>query len=370
MARPIRGSGKRPEAGRGPPDGSAAGGEPVSEADAQLRRLEAELHRFSKAQELAGIGVWEWSLDSDETWWSPVTYRLWGLTPGLVPPPLDARPFLAEDRQPYEEALAQARETGAFDAEWRVVLPDGSRRWLASTGHTEHYDCGRRMLGVTQDITARKQTEMRMKLLLGELQHRVRNILGVVRSIVGRTVRSATSIDELAGHLDGRLDTLARTQVVFARFGDASVGLEEMVRDEMLSVAAREERITVEGPPLRLRREAAETFALALHELTTNAVKYGALARADGRVSVRWRIVHGGAGARLLLEWQESGVPAVDMTPARSGFGRELIERGLPYELGATTELQFGRGGVRALIEVPLTDQLAELDQLRHEGSS
>ena len=348
-------------------DGSAAC-EPAAVTDAHVLCLETELRRFRQAQQLAGIGVWEWSLDTDETWWSAVTYQLWGLQPGEAPPPLGERPLHPEDRQPYEAAIAQARDTGEFDAEWRVVLPDGSTRWLSSTGRTERNDLGLHMLGVTQDISARKQTETRMKLLLGELQHRVRNILGVVRSIVGRTVRSATSMEELFSHLDGRLDTLARTHGVFARAGDASVGLEEMVRDGMLSVAAQEEQITVEGPPLRLRRQAAETFALALHELTTNAVKYGALARADGRVSVCWRIVHLSAGPALSLEWRESGVPAVDMAPGRSGFGRELIERGLPYELGAVTELEFGRGGVRARILVPLTEQLAILDQLRSEA--
>jgi two-component system CheB/CheR fusion protein len=362
MAGANRRSAQRPEVARRP----SAETPGVASAE-RILRLEAELRRFSEAQQLAGIGVWEWNLDTEETWWSPITYQLWGLPPRAAPPVLDERPFHPEDRQLYKDAIARARDTGELNVEWRVVLPDRSLRWLASTGRLAGVGRGRCMSGVTQDVTARKLTETRLKLLLGELQHRVRNILGVVRSIVGRTVRSATSMEELASHLDGRLDTLARTQAVFTRSGDAAVGLEEMIRDEMLAVAAREEQITVEGPPLRLRREAAETFALALHELTTNAVKYGALARPDGRVSVRWRLIASSSGPRLSLEWQESGVPAVDMTPARSGFGRELIERGLPYELGAVTALEFGRGGVRARIEVPLTGKIAVIDQLRSE---
>ncbi|MFL5295828.1 MAG: CheR family methyltransferase [Phenylobacterium sp.] len=318
--------------------------------------------RFGEAQQLAGVGAWEWNLDTDETWWSPVVYRLWGLAPSDAPPPPEARPVHGEDRAAYDAALRHAHETGELNVEWRVIQPDGAIRWLAETGRMEGSDGRRRMLGMTQDITARKQSETRLTLLLGELQHRVRNILGVVRSIVDRTVKSATSIDELAAHLDGRLDTLARTQGVFTRTGVAAVDLEEIIREEMVSVAAREDQLTIEGPPIRLRREAAETFALALHELTTNAVKYGALSEPAGKLSVTWRALNTSRGRKLAVEWRESGVRALDVKPARSGFGRELIERGLPYELGATTALEFGRGGVRALIELPLTDRIADLE--------
>ena len=135
-----------------------------------------------------------------------------------------------------------------------------------------------------------------------------------------------------------------------------------MIRDELVAVAAREEQLEIEGPPLSLRREAAEAFALALHELTTNAVKYGALSDPGGRLAVRWRVLNTGQGRKLALEWRESGVRALDVAPSRSGFGRELIERGLPYELGASTSLEFARGGVKATIELPLTDKIADLE--------
>jgi two-component system CheB/CheR fusion protein len=332
----------------------------TARAEAALRTSE---RRFAEAQNLAGIGVWEWNLDADEIWWSPVVYRLWGLQRGDTPPARGKLPVHPDDRAAYERAIAAARETGELRAEWRVVLPDGSDRWIAEIGHAERSDGGRRILGVTQDVTDRKQTETRLKLLLGELQHRVRNILAVVRSIVSRTVRSSDTVDELAAHLDGRLDSLARTQGVFTRGGSDSVDLEEMIRDEMLSVAAREEQVTIEGPAIRLRREAAETMALALHELTTNAVKYGALSEPTGRLSLIWRVRNTRKGAQLSLDWRESGVRALDIHPTRSGFGRELIERGLPYELGADTSLEFAPGGVRALIELPLSEKIAELDE-------
>ncbi len=359
-----------------------AASERVRRLEAELRRTKAQLgdltragavlraseRRLVEAQQLAGVGIWEWSLDTDEAWWSPVVYQLWGLAVADRPPPTaDELPIHPEDRKAYEEALAPARETGELNIEWRVVLPDRSIRWLAARGRIEQSEHGRRILGVVQDVTERKQTETRLKTLLNELQHRVRNILGVVRSIIGRTVRTSHSMDELASHLDGRLATLARTQSLFTVFGETTVELEQIIRDEMLAAAASEEQVTIDGPSVVLRRDAAETFALALHELCTNALKYGALSRLDGRITIRWRILDAGAGPRLSLAWQESGMPVVDTTPSRAGFGRDLIERGLPYELGAATTLEFGQGGVRALIDLPLTDKVAVLEP--HEGA-
>ena len=323
----------------------------TARAEAALKLSE---RRFVDAQQLAGIGVWELNLDTGETWWSPVVYQLWGLAPGETPPRLADRRFHPDDREIYEAALERARETGEIDVEWRVLAPDGSVRWLAECGRLEPGEGGRRMLGVTQDVTQRKQTETRLTLLLGELQHRVRNILGVVRSIVARTVRSAGSLEELAAALDGRLATLARTQAVFTR-GAGSVELEDLLRDEMVAVAAREEQYSLEGPAVRLRREAAEALALALHELTTNAIKYGALSEPEGRLSVRWKVMNTRAGRRLSLEWRERGVRALSLNPSHNGFGRELIEEGLPFELGASTSLEFAPGGVRASIELPLS---------------
>jgi two-component system CheB/CheR fusion protein len=331
----------------------------TARAEAALRKTE---RRFIDAQQLAGIGVWEWRPDTDESWWSAIVYQLWGVPVGETPPPVSERRFFADDGEVYGAAIEEARRTGELNVEWRIVMPDGSVRWLAESGRMESSEGGGRMLGVTQDVTERKHTENRLTLLLGELQHRVRNILGVVRSVVARTVRSATDIDDLAASLDGRLDTLARTQSVFTR-NAAALDLEEMIRDELISVAARDEQLTIGGPVLRLRREAAETVALALHELTTNAIKYGALSEPAGKLSVTWRLMNTSRGKRLSLDWQESGVRAVNVNPRRSGFGRDLIERGLPFELGANTALEFGRGGLRALIELPLSDNIAEIDE-------
>src|SRR5204863_3732312 len=145
------------------------------------------------------------------------------------------------------------------------------------------------------------------------------------------------------------------------------IDLEELVSEELLTHSLQGEgQIEISGPEISLRDRAAEIFALALHELATNAVKYGALAQPRGHISVTWRVLNTAAGGRLSLEWRESGVPALDPSPARRGFGRDLIERGLPYELGAATSLEFHPGGVRCTIELPLDAQgLADSDSLQ-----
>jgi two-component sensor histidine kinase len=250
-----------------------------------------------------------------------------------------------------------------------VALQDGGRlaaRPAAPVTGPADDDRVRRLeaeLQMARDLLQARDAELKsareeLQTLNGDLkillQRRVRNILAAVRSLVARTLRTSDNLDDFASHLDGRLETLARTQGVVTRSAEGGIDLEELVRDEMLAVAAREEQLEIAGPLVELRPDAGETFALALHELATNAVKYGALSTPNGRISVTWRIFNTSAGPRLSLEWRESGVPALDTSPTRSGFGRELIERGLPAELGAATSLEFARGGVLAILELPL----------------
>jgi two-component system CheB/CheR fusion protein len=204
----------------------------------------------------------------------------------------------------------------------------------------------------------------------------VKNVLAVVRSIANRTMEASETIEEFAAHFEGRIRALARTQSVLSRHATGEIELEEIVREELLSHACHDgEQIEVVGPPIRLRQKAAEVMALALHELSTNAVKYGALAVQTGRISVKWRTMNTSEGLRLSLLWRESGVPLIDSTPSRTGFGRDLIERGLPYDLGAATALEFAPGGVRCLIELPIPEgsllvEASEPDPVTGQGGA
>jgi two-component system CheB/CheR fusion protein len=271
--------------------------------------------------------------------------------------------FTPEDRAamaPQQEASTADRDGRAVDERWHL-RKDGTRFWGAGM-MTPMRGADGGYLKILRDRTAERQAEDRQRLLLAELQHRVRNVLSVVRSVALRTVEASGSLDDFASHFEGRMATLARTQNIFSRTGETTVDLEELVRDELISLTMGEtSKLQVKGPAVRLREGAAETFALALHELATNALKYGALSQPKGKLAINWRIFNTSAGRRLSLEWREKGV-VIDPKPARLGFGRTLIEHGLPYELGAATSLEFEKSGVRATIELPLTEKTALLD--------
>jgi two-component system CheB/CheR fusion protein len=210
------------------------------------------------------------------------------------------------------------------------------------------------------DVTAITKAEERQRLLLSELQHRVRNTLGVVRSIARRSAQTSETVEEYAMHLDGRLSAFARTQAFVTRDPEAGVDLEYMVVEELLAYHAREgEQLQVSGPSIRLQPKPAETIALALHELATNAVKYGSLARTDGQVSVTWQIDRDAGAPQLVIDWAERNGPKVG-EPARRGFGSELLERTLAFELKARTTLNFDPSGLHCKIAIPVGPRLLQ----------
>lgn len=190
--------------------------------------------------------------------------------------------------------------------------------------------------------------------LVGELQHRVRNILAVVRSLVARSAETSDTVEDLAAHLDGRIAALARVQAVLVRNPNAGVDLEGLVRDELLAQNADEDRLHVGGPEVVLPSRAAEVLTLAVHELATNAMKYGALSQDSGRLEVTWRL--GAAGTpwqRLQLLWRETGVRIASEAPRREGFGTNLLKRRLPYELAGSADIEFHPGGLVCQIAIP-----------------
>ncbi|MBU6461538.1 MAG: PAS domain-containing protein [Bradyrhizobium sp.] len=204
------------------------------------------------------------------------------------------------------------------------------------------------------DVTAITRAEERQRLLLAELQHRVRNTLGVVRSIARRSAETSGSVTDYAAHLDGRLNAFARTQALVTRDPEGGVDLEILVLDELLAYKARDgEHVHVTGPTVRLQPKAAETMALAIHELATNALKYGALSKPEGRVEISWRIEDVDP-PQLILDWRERGGPP-PAASRRNGFGTELLERTLAFEFKGKTDLQFNQSGLHCTIEIPLS---------------
>jgi two-component sensor histidine kinase len=186
-----------------------------------------------------------------------------------------------------------------------------------------------------------------------DFQRQVRSLLAVVRSIVRRTVESNRSVEDYAAHLEGRLGALARVQGLLLRAPDARVDLEELVRMELLAQSIVDERTRVDGPRILLAGKTAETLGLALHELATNAIKFGALSGPRGTLRVAWRQDPQDAG-NLEIEWLERSDTVGEATLGTRGFGFELIERTLPYELNARTSLSMAPDGLLCVIRFPL----------------
>ena len=180
----------------------------------------------------------------------------------------------------------------------------------------------------------------RERLLAHELQHRVRNMLAVLRSIYRRTRERGASPDEFAEHFEGRLGAIARYQADIARISAGGIELEDIVRDELLDVQCVDgPNCTIMGPPV--------------HELTTNAVKFGALCH-GGTLAVEWSLAGSTGEATLQFRWVETGLALLSAAPRPRGFGQDLIEDALPYELGATTSFDFKPGGIECSILLPL----------------
>jgi two-component sensor histidine kinase len=206
---------------------------------------------------------------------------------------------------------------------------------------------------IGKDITERKRNEERQAVLTAELQHRVRNVLATVASLVKRADTTGTS-QEFRERLSGRIAAMARTQTLLTRGAGEGVELEDIVRDELLAQAADPSRVSVDGPPVPLMPKAAEVLTLAIHELTTNAAKYGAIGAPQGKVNVRWERRPRKGQNWVELEWQESGMGTSPPRAMRKGFGTELITRRVPFELNGVGEMELTDAGLVCRIAFPL----------------
>jgi two-component sensor histidine kinase len=199
---------------------------------------------------------------------------------------------------------------------------------------------------------ALRASREREALLRNELSHRVRNLLAITRSIFSRTVETAPTLEHAAHHFSGRLNALARYHGQSGDMREPGFDLEAMVYDELLDAgSAGDPRIDIDGAEARLDPHVAEVIGLALHELTTNSIKFGVLADTTGRGRLRisWSV----ANAVVEFEWTERGVPIVVPAPIPNGFGREFIEEALPYQLGAETRFAIIAGGLACRIRFP-----------------
>jgi PAS domain S-box-containing protein len=252
-----------------------------------------------------------------------------------------------DDRERTFAVWGNCVATGeVYDIEHRVKMLDGSYRWARSRAYPRHESGGDICLwyGTTEDIHERKLAEERRQLLINELNHRVKNTLATVQAIAFQTLKGDVPLDEARARFEARLMALSRAHNLLTERNWEGALLDQVIRDALDFLPA--ERFKLAGEPVWMGPRASLALALALHELSTNAVKYGALSGESGLVSIRWWA----SEDRLALEWKESGGPAV-AEPSGSGFGTRLIERGLASDLGGSASLHFEADGVRCLID-------------------
>jgi two-component sensor histidine kinase len=218
-------------------------------------------------------------------------------------------------------------------------------------------DAAGRVLGVSvifRDITERKRWEEHQQLLINELNHRVKNTLATVQSIASQTLRNTGTAAEAKEAIEGRLIALSRAHDVLTREHWEGADLYEIVEQAVAPYSNRsEDRLHLSGPRARVSPRMALALAMALQELATNAVKYGALSTATGAIRITWEVDGTAPAAGLHLRWEETGGPPVQ-TPVRRGFGTRLIERSLAQDLNGDVRIEFAPTGVICTVHAPI----------------
>jgi len=261
-----------------------------------------------------------------------------------------------EDLEGAEGSREQAFANGWQEdtAEYRIVLPTGEVRWIERRGSISYDEEGRpeRVVGVNIDVTERKRAEECQRSLVAELDHRVKNALATVSSVVSQTAIGNGSVVNFVAALDGRIRSMATTHELLSTSRWRGISLAELIQRE-LAPYATPRNVDINGPEIVLQAEAGQAMAMVLHELATNAAKYGALSTGNGRVSIRWdQRPNGHSRSHLVFEWQEIGGPPVEGS-GKPSYGTTTICDLIPYEFGGTVDLVLASDGVRCRLELP-----------------
>jgi two-component sensor histidine kinase len=212
-------------------------------------------------------------------------------------------------------------------------------------------------VGASTDIHQLRGLRESQDVLLSELQHRTRNLLTIVQSIAHRSAKSAQSIDVFVRELDQRLQALSRAESLMPSGSEGVVDFRNLIETELAAhlPVDHSSKVYLDGPQVDIPRSSAQPVSLALHELTTNAVKYGALKQEHGRLDISWRVQTEDEDWKVAFEWRETGlVMPANAAARRRGYGTELIEQALRYQLSAETRLEFLADGVLCRVEVPI----------------
>jgi PAS domain S-box-containing protein len=334
----------------------------TAELEASNARLLQSEQRRSLALVAGNMGSWDWDKVNGDCLWDEGQYRIFGVDPksfavtaenikALIHP--DDWPLL---QQGVERVLIQKE---SVQSEFRVRRPNGEIRWCLGTAAPSLDDAKEiiRVSGVTVDITDRKEAEERQALLSREVDHRAKNALALVQSIVRLT--RAGSIQAYVAAVEGRITALSRAHTVLSQSRWQGADLAGLVEEELAPYrTADSETVVTEGPPISLQPASAQTLALALHELATNAAKYGALSSMAGRVKMSWELKPGS----LVLHWDEVGGPPTQK-PAKTGFGTRIIVASIEGQLGGQAAFTWHPSGLRCVLTIPRSDHIEASDR-------
>ena len=269
----------------------------------------------------------------------------------------DGRP-IPQDQYPMTVALRENRPVRGL--ELIVERPNGARASVIPYP-TPLHDASGALVGAVNmlvDITERKQAEARQKALIDELNHRVKNTLATVQSLAAQSLRGSRVATEARADFTGRLLALSKAHDQLSRTGWESVDFRSIVEDVFAPYRTNGgSQVAIEGPSVTLPPNGALLLAMVLHEMATNAAKYGAMSSPSGTLDLEWSVTNGSTGRRLIIEWRESGGPPVKK-PTRRGFGSRLAERAILQELKGSAELSFDPGGVSCRFDIPLTARI------------
>ena len=315
------------------------------------RRARLDHQRVELALDAAGLGEFEWDMSEDRVFVSDRMRALIGVSRTSAPAEggdVSFRFVHPDDVDGLRKAVDTGLRTeGRYAVQYRMIRPDDGRlRWMQGAGVLAHDEQGQplRLIGVIRDITESRDEEEHREVLLAELDHRVKNVLAAVQSLAAQSARKTTSTEGFLAAFAGRLKAMASAHELLTATRWRGASLAHIAAAELGGLAPGQARW--EGPEIALKPRAANAASLALHELATNAVKYGALSRESGRIEVQWsRTADGG----FVIEWSEAGGPPV-RSPERRGFGSTLLEQVTGRELGGAVEIEYRADGLRARI--------------------
>jgi PAS domain S-box-containing protein len=325
----------------------------VSHEHEARRVLQRQQRTFDLAMVASSMGTWRYTMADNICVYDDNAQRLYGLTQARFLHDKDGveAKFHPDDMALMWDRVAAAIDPegdGRYDVEYRVKQFDGSWRWLSAWGLVEFEGEGANrkplaIAGASRDLSDRKQVEELQRMLGNELNHRVKNTLAIVQSIVNQTLRGADDIEQASALVNARIVALAGAHDLLTERSWKGANLADLVAHAVAPFVTGQ--IAFDGPSVDVSPSQALALSLAVHELASNAAKYGALSRPEGRVELGWTVLDG----RLGLSWRESGGPLV-VPPTRRGFGSRLIENALCRDLDGQTRLEFAPEGVRCSI--------------------